>query len=238
MPLKLLAGVVALCACAFGGAALASGAGSSAKDTTTTTATTPSTPTAHTPETPLTGDVLAAVTKAAEAKTGGTVDSASTETDSSNSAAAYEAHVTKTDGTHVTVILDKDDNVLSVETGGPGGFGHGHGPGGAGGNGETPLTGDTAPSAKKAATDKVGGSADLATTETDSSNSAAAYEVHVTKSDGTHVTVIEDKSFNVLSVETGPQFGPGGPGGPHGGPGDNGSSSSGTGSAQINGFFQ
>ena len=49
-----------------------------------------------------------------------------------------------------------------------------------------------------------------ATTENDSDNSAAAYEVHVTKADGSHVVVILDKSYAVLSVETQPQggFGP------------------------------
>jgi hypothetical protein len=85
-------------------------------------------------------------------------------------------------------------------------------PGGPG-NGETPLTGDTAAEAKAAAVAKVGGTADIATTETDNSNTAAVYEVHVTKADGSRVTVIEDTAFNVLGVETG---GPGGPG-PHGG---------------------
>ena len=38
------------------------------------------------------------------------------------------------------------------------------------------------------------------------------------------MTVIEDKSFNVLSVETGPQFGPGGPHGDPHSPGGSGSS--------------
>jgi len=145
--------------------------------------------------------VLAKVKAAAVAKTGGTVDSATTENDSTNAAAAYEAHVTKADGSRVTVILDKDYNVLSVETGrGPGG--HERGGRGRGGSGETALTGDTATKAKAAAVAKVGGTADAATTENDSDNAAAAYEVHVTKSDGTHVTVILDKSFAVLNVET------------------------------------
>jgi uncharacterized membrane protein YkoI len=53
---------------------------------------------------------------AAVAQVGGTADLATTETDSSNAAAAYEVHVTKADGMHVTVILDKDDTVLTVET--------------------------------------------------------------------------------------------------------------------------
>src|SRR4051794_25749503 len=126
-PLKILGGVAAVCTCAFGGAALASGAGSSSKDTTTTVGTTTaSTPlgAARTPETPLTRDALAKASAAAVAKTGGKVDGATTENDSDNAAAVYEVHVTKTDGTHVTVILDKDYNVLTVETGGPGGPGH------------------------------------------------------------------------------------------------------------------
>jgi uncharacterized membrane protein YkoI len=226
-PVKLLGGAAAICACALGGVALASGAATSTRDTTTTigtgpagATTAPGTPaTTRTSEAPLTGDVLAKVTAAAEAKTGGKVDVATTETDSDNAAAVYEAHVTKTDGTHVTVILDKDYNVLAVETGGPGGGRHGHGGPGHGGpggpaNGETPLTGDTATKPNAAAVAKTGGTADLATTETDSSNSAAVYEVHVTKTDGTHVTVILDKDFNALTVETQPQHGPHGPGRP------------------------
>jgi hypothetical protein len=119
--------------------------------------------------------------------------------------------VTKADGSHVTVILDKDYAVLTVEPGhGPGGPGRG-GPHGRGANGETPLTGDVAKKANAAAVAKVGGTADFATTENDSSNTAAAYEVHVTKADGSHVTVILDKDYAVLSVEPGHGPGPGGP---------------------------
>jgi uncharacterized membrane protein YkoI len=86
--------------------------------------------------------------------------------------------------------------VLSVEAGRS--HGDGHGPG----NGETPLTGDVATKAAAAAVAKAGGTADRATTETDNSNAAAVYEVHVTKADGSHVTVILDKDYAVLSVET------------------------------------
>ncbi|MES1246464.1 MAG: hypothetical protein ABUS54_02180, partial [Actinomycetota bacterium] len=73
--------------------------------------------------------------------------------------------------------------------------------------------------ADAAAVAKVGGTADFATTVPDGSNGAAAYVVHVTKADGTHVAVVEDASFTVLAVETG-RPGPG-PGlwGPPGGPG-------------------
>ena len=199
---KASAGAAGLVACALAGATVALGAGSK---TTTTTTTTNGTTTArgptHAPEKPLTGDVLANVKAAALAKVGGTVDSATTENDSSNAAAAYEAHVTTADGSHVTVILDRAYNVLTVESGRGGEPGHRRGHGGNR-NGETPLTGDTATKAKAAAVAKEGGTADRATTENDSSNSAATYEVHVTKSDGSHVVVILDKSFAVLTVET------------------------------------
>ena len=50
----------------------------------------------------------------------------------------------------------------------------------------------------------------------------------MTKSDGSHVEVILDKDFNVLSVETQPQHGPQGP---------RGSSTSG-GSLHVTGFFR
>jgi uncharacterized membrane protein YkoI len=212
---KIWAGTAALAACAVAGTAVAAAATkkplASVKAAATTTTTTTTTRAARTPETPLTGDVLASAKAAAIAKVGGTVDSATTENDSSNAAAAYEVHVTKADGSHVTVILDKAFAVLAAETGrGPGGR-HGHGgpggPGGPGRNGEILLTGDVATKAKAAAVAKVGGTADAATTENDSSDAAAAYEVHVTKADGSHVTVILDKSYAVLSVETGPPAG-------------------------------
>jgi len=197
---KTRVGVGALAACGLGGAAVAAGAGSAAK-TTTTTAVTSTTAARHTAETPLTGDVLARVKAAALAKVDGTLDLATTENDSSNPAAAYEAQVTKADGTHVTVILDKDATVLSVETGhGP--RGHDRGGQGRHRNGETELTGDVAAKAEAAAVAKAGGTADSATTETDSDNAAAAYEVHVITADGSHVTVILDKDDAVLSVET------------------------------------
>jgi hypothetical protein len=85
-------------------------------------------------------------------------------------------------------------------------------------NGETPLTGDVATKAKAAAVAKVGAgsTADFASTETDSSLAGAAYEVHVTKADGSHVEVILDQEYAVLAVETAPAGGPGfGHGGHH-----------------------
>src|SRR5436190_1624157 len=114
---KIMLGVAAIAALALGGAALATGAGTTSQAATTTTGTGTTARPARTPETPLTGDVATQAKAAAVAEVGGTADLATTETDSSNSAAAYEVHVTKADGTHATVILDKRYSVLTVETG-------------------------------------------------------------------------------------------------------------------------
>ena len=61
---------------------------------------------------------------------------------------------------------------------------------------ETALTGTTLASASSAALASVPGTVESATTETDGTG---AYEVIVTKSDGTRVKVVEDASFSVLS---------------------------------------
>jgi uncharacterized membrane protein YkoI len=77
-------------------------------------------------ETALTGDTASKVTAAAQAKVpGGTVLRVEADGDGN---AAYEAHMLKADGTPVTVYVDEDFNVVSVEVGGPGGHGFG-GPG-------------------------------------------------------------------------------------------------------------
>jgi uncharacterized membrane protein YkoI len=67
---------------------------------------------------------------------------------------------------------------------------------------ETALTGDTLAKVKAAALAKVGSGATLIRAETEG-DGTAAYEAHVRKSDGTEVTVLFDKSFTVVSVETG-----------------------------------
>src|SRR2546429_65658 len=95
-------GSAALAALALVGAAVALAAGGSRTHTLASTTGT------RTPETALTGDVATKATAAAIAKVGGTADAATTENDGTNAAAAYEVHVTKTDGSHVTVSLDKD----------------------------------------------------------------------------------------------------------------------------------
>jgi hypothetical protein len=65
-------------------------------------------------ETPLTGDALAKVTAAAQAKvSSGTIIRVETDADGN---AVYEAHMTNASGAPVTVYVDKDYNVVSVET--------------------------------------------------------------------------------------------------------------------------
>jgi len=67
-----------------------------------------------------------------------------------------------------------------------------------GNSSETPLTGTTLTSATTAALAAVpGGTVTSATTETDGTG---AYEVVVTKTDGSRVKVVEDASFKVLST--------------------------------------
>jgi len=69
-------------------------------------------------ERPLTGDALAKVTELAKAKVpGGTVIRVETDADGN---AAYEAHMVKADGTPATVYVNKQFEVVSVQTGVPG----------------------------------------------------------------------------------------------------------------------
>ena len=68
--------------------------------------------------------------------------------------------------------------------------------------GETLLTGDTAAQVRKAALAKVSG-ATIERVETDA-DGHAAYEAHIVKSDGSRATVYVNKSFEVVSVESGP----------------------------------
>ena len=64
-------------------------------------------------ETLLTGDALAKVKAIAEAKvSGGTIIRVETDADG---VAAYEAHMTKADGSPVTVYVDKNFNFVSVQ---------------------------------------------------------------------------------------------------------------------------
>ena len=121
--------------------------------------------------------------------------------------------MTKADGSRVEVLEDASFKVLSVKADaghGPGGPGRGgRGPGGGNPN-ETVLTGSTLSQASAAAVAAVpGGSVGRASTEDKSDTSGAAYEVHVTKADGTEVEVLESSTFSVVSVSAGHQPGHG-----------------------------
>lgn len=74
---------------------------------------------------------------------------------------------------------------------------------GANGKTEKALTGDAAAKIKAAALRKLPG----ATIERIETNvdGGGVYEAHVTKADGSQTTVLLDSSFNVTSVEAGPQ---------------------------------
>ncbi len=120
--------VLGLAAGSFGIASAASGSGSSSATTApaAAAATPPSTPSGQQPssgqpwggqrsdETLLTGDTASKVKELALAKvSGGTVVRVETDADGH---AAYEAHMVKKDGTPVTVYVDNQFNVVSVET--------------------------------------------------------------------------------------------------------------------------
>ena len=80
-------------------------------------------------ETLLAGDVAAKVSAAAKAKEpAATIERVETDSDG-----VYEAHMVRTDGTHIIVQIDKSYAVTAVQEGGAGG-----GPGGPGGQGGAP----------------------------------------------------------------------------------------------------
>jgi len=186
---KGLMGLAAIAAFALGGSAVANAVSNGNGND----ATRSSGSGQRTDEKALTGDTAAKVKEAALAKTGGgTVEAVETDGDGN---AAYEAHIVKSDGTRVTVYVDKNFDVVGTEEGrGPGGPGHARGA-------EKALTGDAAEKVKQAALAEVDG-ATVERVETDAEGNAA-YEAHVTKADGSRATVYVDKSFNVVDVETG-----------------------------------
>ena len=99
---KLVMGVTALATVALGGATVASALSNGNGDT------------RRSDETALTGDMATKVKEAALAKTGGgTVERVETD---ANGHAAYEAHVLKSDGTHVTVYVNKQFEVVGTDT--------------------------------------------------------------------------------------------------------------------------
>jgi uncharacterized membrane protein YkoI len=99
---KLLIGVAALAALALGGATVASAVSNGNGDA------------QRGDETALTGDTAAKVKDAALAKTGGgTLERVETDAEGH---AAYEAHVLKSDGTRVTVYVNKQFEVVGTDT--------------------------------------------------------------------------------------------------------------------------
>lgn len=117
---------------AIGAALLGGGAASAQSSTDSSTSsdssTAPATPDAQAPRDPklgghqnngiteelLTGDTAASVTSAAQAAVpDGTIDRVETDAEGD----AYEAHMTKADGSHVTVKLDESFNVTNIEEG-------------------------------------------------------------------------------------------------------------------------
>lgn len=84
---------------------------------------------------------------------------------------------------------------------------------------ETPLTGDALAKATASALAAVpGGTVVRAETQDQNDPAGGVYEVHMTKSDGSDVTVLEDAGFQVITVQQGRGGRPGG-GGCHGGDG-------------------
>lgn len=195
-------------------------AGANAADTTSTTSSSssstaaPSAPTfkAHTPEEAVTGDLATTLSDLAKAKVAGaTVDRVEKDSDG---VATYEVHMTKTDGTHVTVNFDANNNITSVDTmpaggpGGPGGFGKGNPP--------AEVTGTIATTLSDLAKAKVA-DATVDHVFKDTRN-GAAYVVLMKKADGTRVAVHFDANNAILSVDTPPAGGPKGMGGKGHGP--------------------
>ena len=194
---KTLLMLGAFCALAVGGSALAGAATKSKSSSSASSTTRPQRPA----QTQLTGDTADKVKGAALAKVpGGTVLRVES---GGHGGSAYHAHVRKSDGTEVVVLVNAAFEATSVETkpaggrGGPGGPGRGHGgPGGR--SDEKALTGETADKVKAAALAKVPGGTVLRV-ETDADH-GSPYEAHVRKSDGTEVEVLVNKDFEATAV--------------------------------------
>ena len=119
---KTVATVAALGALALGGSAIAGAAQNSNTTTTPGTQTAQGRPAGGGPhagangktEQPLTGDTAAKVKAAALKKVpGGTIERVETDVDHGS---PYEAHVTKSDGTQLEVLVNKDFQVTAVNT--------------------------------------------------------------------------------------------------------------------------
>jgi hypothetical protein len=115
---------------------------------------------------------------------------------------AYHAHIKTADGTLKVVLVNKDFQATAVQADngprGRGGRGHGGGPGA----GETALTGTTKENVEKAVLDKYPG-ATIERTETNS-DSASAYESHITTKDGKELEALVNKDFEVVGANERP----------------------------------
>ena len=122
--LVALAVAVGVAAGSYGVASAASGSGSASSGSTAAPAAVAARPTPPDPQNPwggqrsdetlLTGDTAAKVEAAAKAKVpNGTIVRVETDADGH---ATYEAHMTKADGTPVTVYVNDQFEVVSVET--------------------------------------------------------------------------------------------------------------------------
>ena len=205
----LTAGLVAGSFMSIAGANAADTTSTPSSSSSSTAAPVPPTFKAHTPEEAVTGDLATTLGDLAKAKVpGATIDRIEKDSDG---VATYEVHMTKTDGTHVTVNFDANNAITSVDTqpaGGPGGKGD-----------RTPpveVTGAIATTLGDLAKAKVAG-ATVDHIFKDTRN-GAAYVVLMTKTDGTRVAVHFDANNAILSVDTPPAGGPKGFGGKGHGP--------------------
>jgi hypothetical protein len=207
----LTAGIVAGSFMSIAGANAASTDSNSPSSSSSTAA--PNTPPnfkAHAPEEAVTGTLATTLGDLAKAKVpGATIDRIEKDSDG---VATYEVHMTKTDGTHVTVNFDANNAITSVDSQPAGG------PGGKGGVRTPPaeVTGAIATTLSDLAKAKVpGATVDHVFADT---RDGAAYVVLMKKADGTLAAVHFDSNNAILSVDTPPAGGPKGFGGKGHGP--------------------
>jgi uncharacterized membrane protein YkoI len=145
-------------------------------------------------ETALTGTTAAKVKAAALEKVPGATVLRSERGGPGN--AAYHAHVRRSDGSEVVVLVNSSFEATSVQTrpaGRRGGAGHRGGPGG-----QTALTGAAAAKVRAAALERVPGGTVL---RAEQGGHGAAYHAHVRTSDGSEVVVLVNAQFEATAVE-------------------------------------
>ena len=190
---RTITAIATASALAAGGAALAGAA---------TNSSSPSSTKQRGQDTALTGDTADKVKAAAlEQVPGGTVLRAE---EGGPYATKYHAHVRRSDGSEVVVLVNASFEATATQTRpargrggrGHGGPGHRGGPGGPGG--QAALTGDTAAKVKAAALEKVPGGTVL---RTEQGGHGARYHAHVRKSDGSEVVVLVNARFEATAVK-------------------------------------